>query len=63
MKINHPDEFADAVLLDHEIRQMPKFRGQAFLHRSCKPLDEIDFNLDQLELDLFINECEGHCGL
>jgi hypothetical protein len=63
MKINRPDEFRDAVEIDKEIRTLPRFKGQAFLHRSCIPLDEINFQENQMEFDFFINECEGHCGL
>ena len=33
----------------------------AYLHRSCKPLDEC--NLDEDQMDLFDLECEGGCGL
>jgi len=32
-----------------------------YLHQSLQPLEEVDFNEDQI--DLFDNECEGHCGL
>lgn len=67
LKKNHPDVFAEAVEFDHAIRS-GKLRGvqeDAYLHRSLKPLDEIDFGDDtsnQLELD-FGNECEGMCGV
>lgn len=33
----------------------------AYLHRSCKPLEEC--NLDQNQMNLFDMECEGGCGL
>ena len=55
------------VDFDHAIRR-GKLRGvdaDAYLHRSLKPLDEIDFGTDttdQLEID-FGNECEGMCGV
>lgn len=66
-KRNHPAEFARAVQFDREIRK-GKLRGvteDAYLHRSLKPLDEVDFGDDtsnQLEID-FGNECEGMCGV
>jgi hypothetical protein len=63
MKMNRPDEFLEAVRMDNEIRKLPRFKGQLYLHRSCVPLDEVDFQENQLEFDYFINECEGHCGL
>ena len=62
MKDNRPDEWADAVEFDKAIRQMPRLRDQTFLHRSAQPLDEVVFS-DQDQLDLFINECEGMCGI
>lgn len=36
-----------------------------FLHRSCKPLDTIDFEemLKTYQVDMFGNECEGMCGV
>lgn len=41
-------------------------RGQeqpAFVHRSCRPLDEVDFDPQRDQVDLFVNECEGMCGV
>lgn len=66
MKLNQPEEWQDAVEVDRAIRD--GVRGttkKLFLHRSCKPLEEVD--LDNLEdkgqLNLFENECEGMCGV
>jgi hypothetical protein len=64
-----PVEWKDAVEFDHALRNDPhiikRFRGQAFLHRDCKPLDEVDLRTDdQLGIQsLFDMECEGMCGL
>ena len=33
-----------------------------FVHRQCKPLDEVKFKKDDQQ-DLFNNECEGMCGV
>lgn len=66
IKQKYPDEWKVAVELDQAIRDgMPKIKGQAFLHRSCKALDEVDLNEDQISFydDDFINECEGMCGV
>jgi len=69
MKINDPVSFADAVDFDKAARKdgaiLPGMRSQLFLHRSCKPLDEVDFrNLeDKGQLNMFNNECEGMCGV
>ena len=46
MKINEPSDFKAAVRIDAVIRDSTKkgVLSQAFLHRSCKPLDEIIFS-------------------
>lgn len=63
MKLHDRESFDDAVAIDRQIRKMPKLNGEVYLHRQCKPLDEIDFMEDQMDLDMFINECEGYCGV
>lgn len=70
MKLNDPLSFADAVAVDKCIRpgvagpKRPKGE-QWFVHRDRKPLDEVDFStLEDLgQLNLFLNECEGMCGV
>ena len=59
------EEFADAVEVDRAIRNQPGFRGQQFMHRSLKPLDQVDFRTaeEKGQIDMFMNECEGMCGL
>ena len=34
-----------------------------YTHKSCKPLDEVEFSKEDNQLDMFENECEGMCGL
>ena len=66
MKENDPEAFADAVYIDRIIRELPRFKQNAFLHRSCKPLDEVDFIsliAEGEQIDMFENECEGMCGI
>jgi len=63
IKLNSPKEWAEAVEIDRIIRKLPKIRGEAYLHRSCRPLDEVYLQEDQGELNLFVNECEGYCGV
>lgn len=67
LKRDYPDEWQEAVDFDKKIRNHPKFKDQLFLHRSCKPLDEVDFNEGQMGFnDLFgdfDNECFGMCGV
>ena len=64
MKKEDPESFADAVKIDKIIRNTKGLKGQTFLHRSCKPLDEVDLQEDQMDIwDMFGNECEGMCGI
>lgn len=60
-----PAEFADAVEVDRSIRVRPGFRGEQYMHPTCVPLDQVDFEtLEQKgQGNLFLNECEGMCGL
>ena len=60
------ESWADAVMLDKIIREpVGKMRGRQFMHRSCVPLDEVDFSTaaDHGQVDMFNNECEGMCGV
>jgi hypothetical protein len=63
----NPAEWADAVAIDRAIRDQSHrgFRGQQYMHRSLKPLDEVDLRSDAEigQGDLFGNECEGMCGV
>lgn len=66
MRDNDPESWSDAVEFDKAIR--PGFKGsksEVFLHRSLKPLDEVDLSTaeDHGQLNFFINECEGMCGV
>lgn len=67
MKRNDPESWNDAVYIDSLLRKLPRFRESAFLHRSCKPLDQVDFDKrlakKDMQVDFFDNECEGMCGV
>lgn len=71
MKTEDLDSWNHAVEIDKKIRQHGTrcnqgMRDQMWLHRSCKPLDEIDFtkkHSGQLMLAGFDAECEGMCGV
>lgn len=70
LKTEEPKAFADAVQFEREyqaaIKTIPSVRGIPYAHRSCKPLSEIDFSKEPIEdrqLPLFVNECEGMCGV
>lgn len=41
------------------------FKSDLFLHRSCKPLDQVDFSTEEErgQINMFNNECEGMCGV
>lgn len=60
-----PEAWSDAVEVDRAIRNTPGFRGQQFMHRSLKPLDQVDLRSDAEigQADLFNNDCEGMCGV
>lgn len=63
LKINNPEEFEDVCSFDESLR---KHRVSdlypVFLHRSMKPLREIDFLNGQKEFG-FLEECDGYCGV
>lgn len=46
-------------------RKKAECRAGWNVHRSCKPIDEVDLStdLDRGQGSLFGNECEGMCGL
>jgi hypothetical protein len=59
-----PVAWADVCEFDDAIRECGGIRGKVFLHRSCKPLREIDFSTAEERGQLnWINECEGMCGV
>jgi len=76
MKLNDPESFTSAVEVDRALRGDAPVRarrgmdGDVFIHRSCKPLEEVDFRSaeDMGQQSLFDplgfqNECEGMCGI
>lgn len=66
MKTERPSEFSIAVEFDKKVRTITRKKDeQIFVHRSCKPLDEIEFDKKQTDkqLDMFNDECEGMCGV
>ena len=70
LRDNDPEHFAKAIAFDKEIRELSKkdkvMKMEAYIHRSCKPLDEVDFDSDedkgQLTWD-FQADCSGMCGV
>jgi hypothetical protein len=61
----NPAEWADAIEVDAAIRKQPGFRGQQFMHRSMVPLADVDLSTaeDRGQGNLFMNDCEGMCGV
>ena len=53
------DDFSRAVEIDQIIRHRLKIDNTAYIHRSLKPLKDINF--DDLQEDLFDDECSGNC--
>lgn len=70
MKKEDPVHFEKAVVFDKTYRKLQDenpggLRMRLFLHRSCKPLDEVDFSdkeKNQISFD-FNSECNGMCGV
>ena len=68
MKKNDPESFEQAVLVDHAIRNgvhSKILNAVPYIHRSCKPLDEVDLRsaTEKGQIDMFLNDCEGMCGV
>ena len=57
-------EWDEVVALDKAIRHgTKKPEDEIFLHRSCKPIDEVDFDKKSDQINMFENECLGMCGI
>ena len=54
----------DKMLREDYVRENSKLENEQYLHRSCEPLDEVDFSNaeDKGQLN-FLGECEGMCGV
>lgn len=71
LRNSDPIHFQKAVEFDKEIRKKYKdhdkvMKMTVYLHNSCKPLDQVDFDNDEdrgQQVWDFQAECEGMCGL
>lgn len=70
LKTEDPESFERAVKFEGEYQQsmarVSQFRGTPWLHRSHRPLAEVDFSEKenpQYQFDTFLSECQGMCGL
>jgi hypothetical protein len=63
LRDNKPEEWADAIEVDKAIRAQRRL--PQFMHRQRVPLDEVDLSTpaEWGQADLFLNECEGMCGV
>ena len=52
-----------ALDADRAIRNPIRIKGECFVHRSMLPLDQVDLDKHDDNLNLFENECEGMCGV
>lgn len=64
IKNNNPQEWQETVEMDMIIRDRAQgMKQKQYMHKSCKPLDQVDFSAIEDQIDMFGNECEGMCGL
>ena len=66
MKTERPSEFKQAIDFDKQVRNITRKKDEEiFVHKSCLPLDEVEFDKkeDDRQLNMFNNECEGMCGV
>jgi len=71
LRDDDPNEFAKAIRFDEEMRAAYKkydkrMKMEIYLHNSCKPLSEINFDNDQDKgqgVWDFMSECDGMCGV
>lgn len=70
MKANDPGAWDQAIMVDRHLRSgnasvAKGMNGDLYLHRSKRPLEEADLRSaeDCGQLNMFVNECEGMCGV
>ena len=71
LRDDDPEHFQKAIEFDKELRQKFKehdtiMQMEVYLHNSCKPLDQVDFDNDEdkgQQVWDFNAECEGMCGV
>jgi hypothetical protein len=69
LKKEAPQDFYAAVKFEEALQrtkaESSNFRTTPFLHRSLKPLGEVDFSTEEErgQENLFNSECEGLCGV
>lgn len=58
-----PEGWAHAVEIDNLVRDTPGMRKREFLHRSCVPLDKVDFSTAEDNGQGMLDVCDGGCGV
>lgn len=63
-----PEDWADAVAVDRMLRKRGPMKGMKtlqYMHADRVPLEDVDLSTaeDAGQLNFFINECEGMCGV
>jgi len=62
-----PEDWTEALRIDRLIRSKPMrgIKEGLYLHAQRVPLDQVDLSTaeDRGQLNLFLNECEGMCGV
>ena len=62
MKTNRESEWTEVIAFDTKARNLPRIKGEVFLHSKRIPMSDIDFNVKQKEFS-FDQECTGFCGV
>jgi hypothetical protein len=69
LKFEEPEAFAEAAQFERRLQSLHATTDNRdstpFLHKSCKPLAEVDLSTleDRGQMGLWGNECEGMCGV
>ena len=58
---SNQDDWDEAVDFDRKVRELPIADGKVFLHPSIKPIE--DAYMDELQPNLWEDECDGYCGI
>ena len=63
LRKNNPEEWQQVIEFDKKIRNNSRKKEvEVFVHRSCKPISEVDLDIEENQLNLFNDECSGYCG-
>jgi len=67
LKNTDPQGWIKAIRFEKDAQELQKqqsaTRAAPYLHRSAVPLEEVDFRMQENQINMFNNECEGMCGV